>query len=58
MRCLACNKELTDFEATRKYINTNDFIDLCNECYKEIKDDIVAEEREDLKNSIDESEEK
>lgn len=53
MRCLACNKELTDFEATRKYANTREYIDLCNECYKEIKDDIVVDEREDLKNIID-----
>ena len=33
MRCLACNVELTDFEATRKYSNTDEFIDLCNRCH-------------------------
>lgn len=33
MRCLACNVELTDFEATRKYSNTEEFIDLCNRCH-------------------------
>lgn len=32
MRCLACNIELTDYEATRK--DKQDlFIDLCNSCY-------------------------
>jgi hypothetical protein len=30
MRCVACNKNLTDFEATRRI--GEDFIDLCNDC--------------------------
>lgn len=50
MRCLACNVELTDFEATRKSTVTKEYLDLCNECFKSIKDDITAEEREDLRN--------
>jgi hypothetical protein len=33
MRCLACNIELTDYEATRKDQH-DEFIDLCNSCYK------------------------
>ena len=40
MRCLACNKELTEFESTRKSAQTGEFIDLCNDCYRPIKDDI------------------
>lgn len=32
MRCLACDRELTDFEATRKYHGTKVFVDLCNHC--------------------------
>jgi len=31
MRCSACNKSLTDFEATRKTEDGN-FLDLCNSC--------------------------
>ena len=40
MRCLACNKELTDYEATRKSSRSGEFLDLCNHCYTDIKDDI------------------
>lgn len=31
MRCSACNKNLTDFEATRK-TEDGSFLDLCNRC--------------------------
>ena len=31
MRCIACNKNLTDFESTRKMSN-GAFLDLCNHC--------------------------
>jgi len=48
MRCLSCNTELTDFEATRKNADTNEFIDLCNHCYAFVKGDIKAVERMDL----------
>tara|TARA_R110000772_G_scaffold118703_4_gene224388 strand:- start:304 stop:489 length:186 start_codon:yes stop_codon:yes gene_type:complete len=40
MRCLACNTELSDYEATRKSSNSNEFLDLCNTCYKSINEDI------------------
>lgn len=33
MRCLACNVELTDFEATKKYTGSDEYIDLCNRCH-------------------------
>ena len=32
MRCLACNIELTDYEATRKDSH-GEFIDFCNTCF-------------------------
>lgn len=32
MRCLSCNKNLNDFESTRKY-ESGEFIDLCNDCF-------------------------
>lgn len=34
MRCLSCNVWLTDFESTRKSVETNDYLDLCNKCLK------------------------
>ena len=33
MRCLSCNKNLNDAESTRKYPDTNEYIDLCNRCF-------------------------
>lgn len=54
MRCLACNKKLSDFEATRKSTETNEYIDLCNVCFSTIKDVVLPNEREDLKDIIDE----
>jgi uncharacterized Zn finger protein len=36
MRCVACNKCLSDFESTRKVVRedgSKDFVDLCNTCY-------------------------
>ena len=40
MRCIACNTELTDYEATRKSGQSGEFLDLCNDCYKSISDDV------------------
>lgn len=48
MRCLSCNCELSDFEATRKYADTSTYIDLCNRCFSEIANDIHVIERPDL----------
>jgi len=48
MRCLACNQELNDFESTRKSSKSGEFIDLCNNCYKNVSNDINALERYDL----------
>lgn len=48
MRCVCCDKNLSDFESTRKSVTTNDYIDMCNKCYLTIKDDLVSIEREDL----------
>ena len=36
MRCLACQKNLSDREATRKYASTLEFIDLCDRCLKDL----------------------
>jgi hypothetical protein len=32
MRCRACNKELNDREACRKYLTIDEFIEMCNGC--------------------------
>lgn len=49
MRCLACNKELTDFEATRRYALSQEFLDMCQRCYVTVKDQFKVTERLDLK---------
>jgi hypothetical protein len=48
MRCLACDANLTDFEATRKSSITGQYIDLCNGCFSTIKDQVYTIERPDL----------
>lgn len=47
MRCLACNIELTDYEATRKDAN-DQFIDLCNHCFKASEYEFDTNDRLDL----------
>jgi len=32
MRCQSCNVILSDFEATRKYLD-NTYVDMCNKCW-------------------------
>ena len=53
MRCRACNKNLSDFESTRKS-DSGEYVDLCNHCYREVQSDILAEERQDLQDGNDE----
>jgi hypothetical protein len=49
MRCLACDKALTDYEATRRFNESKEFVDLCNHCfYSGVNDEVYADEREDL----------
>lgn len=33
MHCLSCDKVMTDYEATRRYESSGEFIDLCNGCF-------------------------
>lgn len=40
MRCLSCDRKLTDYESTRKYASSGSFVDLCNRCFSEISDDV------------------
>ena len=48
MRCLACNKVLSDFESTRRSLISGEFMDLCNACYTNIEDDVPALSKEEL----------
>jgi hypothetical protein len=48
MRCYCCDKILSDFESTRKSVNTGEYLDMCNKCYATIKEDLHSEERYDL----------
>lgn len=52
MHCKACNSFLSDFESTRRNKYTHDFVDLCNQCFKEVKDVIPVIERKDLMTSM------
>jgi hypothetical protein len=50
MRCKACDKLLSEFEAVRKSKDTGEFFDLCNECYSFVKDDTQVVENYTLLN--------
>ncbi len=32
MRCCCCDKNLNDFESTRKHAETGEYLDICNKC--------------------------
>ena len=53
MRCVACNKLLSDFESTRKSVTTGEYLDLCNHCFHTIQSDAPSTEREDLRDDDD-----
>jgi hypothetical protein len=48
MHCTACDKLLTDYEATRKDAHTFKFIDLCKTCFEDIKPFVSVIDRKDL----------
>jgi hypothetical protein len=39
MRCVACDKIMTDYELTKKFSNSGEFVDMCNECSRFLADD-------------------
>ncbi len=53
MRCIACNKNLSDFESTRKSATSGEYLDLCNDCYFYTADDIATIDRDDLRTEAD-----
>jgi phage FluMu protein Com len=42
VRCVACNKILNDYELTRKFTGSGEFVDLCNGCGKFLIEDDVT----------------
>ena len=53
MRCLSCNTELSDYECSRKALS-GFYLDLCNACYREVKDDLPAYGNSRLQSECDE----
>ena len=48
MHCVACDRNLNDFESTRKHAVTGAFLDMCNRCYSEVSSVVPSITREDL----------
>jgi hypothetical protein len=48
MHCVACDRLLSEFEATRKNALTMDYIDLCKVCFEDVKGLFPVMERKDL----------
>ena len=56
MRCVCCNVALTDYEATRKSVVTNEYFDMCNKCFKTIREDMLYKDNPALLSSTELSE--
>lgn len=39
MRCVCCNKNLSDKESTRKAVNTGEYLDMCDGCFSTVADE-------------------
>jgi hypothetical protein len=48
MRCTCCNRNLSDFESTRKNRTTGEYLDMCNQCYSSVQEDLDTTIRPDL----------
>jgi len=48
MRCVCCDKNLNDFESTRKHAETGSYLDMCNACLRAVDADIPVVVRQDL----------
>jgi hypothetical protein len=56
MRCQCCDKNLNDYESTRKSVSSGEYLDMCNKCYSTISDDLLSEVRYDLYDGNEEDE--
>lgn len=56
MKCTCCDVSLSDYEATRRHAETQEFIDLCSKCLRIIEQDceMPVVERDDLHHAEDE----
>jgi len=52
MRCRACNDELTDYEATLKDSQANDYFDLCVQCLTSARQAVFDSELETVYNVL------
>lgn len=52
MRCQSCDDALSSHEATRKFMS-GEFVDLCDNCFETIKDQVVVIEKPDQQTEID-----
>lgn len=55
MRCKACDTLLSDYEASRKSLITNEYLDLCNHCYSFIQNEVIAFGNPELVSECDEN---
>ena len=39
MRCICCNKNLSDRESTRKGVNSGSYLDMCDGCFSTVADE-------------------
>jgi hypothetical protein len=53
VRCIACDVELTGYEATRRFAVSKEFVDLCLHCAAHSLYDFVLIDREDLRTLAD-----
>jgi len=42
MHCCCCDRNLSDFESTRKSKSTGEYLDMCNACYRTVQDSVPA----------------
>ena len=57
MRCRSCNEALTDYETTIRSVYTRDYLSMCRQCLKSIKNDLCAVGNVSLMSEMDEVEE-
>jgi len=54
MRCYCCNVILTPQEATRRFVKSGEFVDMCNTCLATISDDADTKDSDNLEDVEDE----
>lgn len=54
MRCYSCNCNLSDFESTRKSKITEQYLDLCEDCFSSISEVCITMEEQKEKGELEE----